>query len=101
MIEGEQPHLNPHERLLLNSFGQPNVMSEYRFSLTLTGPLDDDQSERLSDALSPWVTEVCADGIRVDALSLTGSVGQQAAGHLPAAHPGKPVRLLGRYSLVG
>ncbi len=101
MIEVEQPHLNPHQRLLLKSFGQPNVMSEYGFSLTLTGRLDDDQTERLSDALRPLVSEICAVGLSVDGLSLICSVGEQTAGRIRAINPARPVRLLGRYSLAG
>jgi hypothetical protein len=100
-IESEQPHLNPHQRLLLTSFGQPNVMSEYRFSLTLTGPLQEDQSERLSNALRPLLSNVCDVGIRVDGLSLIGSVKEQTAGQPLATNSGRPVRLLGRYSLAG
>ena len=42
--EHAAPHLNDYQRLLLESFGDPNVLSEYRFSITLTGPLDDDAS---------------------------------------------------------
>lgn len=95
-----QHHLSPHQRLLLKSFGQPNLMREYQFSLTLTGALDDDQSQRLSQALRPIIAEVCAAGIRVDALSLTSCAEQLISEQPPATGPGTPTRLLGRYSLA-
>lgn len=127
----EHPHLSPHQRLLLKSFGQPNVMSEYRFQLTLTGPLDDRQRARVLGALRPLVAELCAAGTCVDGLSLTGATrpavhdrvafgpltdGPSTHGpltHSPLTHgpvtlgpvPGhpseRPMRVLGRYALAG
>jgi len=83
-------HLSDYQRLLLRSFGHPNVMSEYRFSIALTGPLDAAHLERISQALWPVMEEICATGVTVDGLSLFGDSG----GRLP-------MRLLGRYALGG
>jgi hypothetical protein len=80
--------LNDHQRLLLNSFGDPHVLSEYRFQITLTGPLDGAHLERVAQALWPMLEEICADGVLVDGLSLCG----QSDGRTP-------MRLLGRYRL--
>jgi Protein of unknown function (DUF1045) len=80
--------LNDHQRLLLKSFGDPHVLSEYRFYITLTGPLDTAHLERVSQALWPMLEEICASGVTVDGLSLFGEAGGRA-----------PLRLIGRYSL--
>lgn len=81
-------HLNDHQRLLLKSFGDPHVLSEYRFYITLTGPLDTAHLERVAQALWPMLEEICASGVTVDGLSLLGESGDRA-----------PLRLIGRYRL--
>lgn len=83
-------HLSTYQRLLLKSFGHPPVMSEYRFSITLTGPLDASHLERVSQALWPVLGDLCSEGITVDGLSLFGDAGGRA-----------PMRLIGRFGLGG
>ena len=95
--EDEHPHLSPYQRLLLKSFGQPDVMSEYRFSTTLAGPLDHQQLDRLSGALAPLIAGLCAEGVCVDGLSLIGTRSPTGNGR----NPGAAARLLGRYALAG
>jgi hypothetical protein len=60
--------------------------SPYRFSITLTGPLEKAHLERVTQALWPVLEEICASGVTVDALSLFGDSGGRA-----------PMRLIGRY----
>jgi hypothetical protein len=87
---GDDRHLSDYQRLLLRSFGHPHVMSEYRFSITLTGPLDTAHLERVSQALWPVIEEICTSGVTVDGLSLFGDAGGRT-----------PMRLIGRYRLDG
>ncbi len=82
------PQLSDYQRLLLESFGDPYVLSEYRFSITLTGPLDAAHLERVAQALWPVLEEICASGVTVDGLSLCGDTGGRT-----------PMRLIGRYHL--
>lgn len=82
------PHLNDHQRLLLKSFGDPHVLSEYRFYITLTGPLETAHLERVAQALWPMLEEICASGVTINGLSLFGDTGGRA-----------PLRLIGRYRL--
>jgi hypothetical protein len=82
------PKLSDYQRLLLESFGDPYVLSEYRFSITLTGPLDATHLERVSQALWPVLEEICAEGVTIDGLSLFGDAGGRT-----------PMRLIGRYHL--
>lgn len=83
-------HLSDYQKLLLKSFGHPQVMSEYRFSIALTGPLDVAHLERVSQALWPVMEEICASGVTVDGLSLFGYPGGRT-----------PMRMIGRYHLSG
>jgi Protein of unknown function (DUF1045) len=80
--------LNDHQRLLLKSFGDPHVLSEYRFCIMLTGPLDAAHLERVSQALWPMLEEICTSGVTVDGLSLFGESGDRTS-----------LRLIGRYRL--
>lgn len=86
--EHASPHLSDYQRLLLESFGDPFVLSEYRFAITLTGPLDATHLERVAQALWPVLEEICASGVTVDGLSLFGDSGGRT-----------PMRLVGRYRL--
>jgi hypothetical protein len=86
--EYANPNLSDYQRLLLESFGDPYVLSEYRFSITLTGPLDAAHLERVAQALWPVLEEICASGVTVDGLSLFGDGGGRS-----------PMRLIGRYHL--
>src|SRR5262245_31473818 len=86
--EYASPLLSDYQRVLLESFGDPYVLSEYRFVITLTGPLDAAHLERVAQALWPVLEEICASGVSVDALSLFGDTGGRS-----------PMRLIGRYRL--
>jgi hypothetical protein len=84
----ESTELNDHQQLLLKSFGDPHVLSEYRFHVTLTGPLETAHLERVAQALWPMLEDICANGVAVDGLSLFGETSGRA-----------PMRLIGRYRL--
>ena len=80
--------LSDYQRVLLESFGDPDVLSEYRFAIALTGPLDVAHLDRVAQALWPVLEEICAEGVTVDGLSLFGDAGGPS-----------PMRLIGRYHL--
>jgi hypothetical protein len=80
--------LSDYQRLLLASFGDPYVLSEYRFYIALTGPLDPAHLDRVAQALWPVLEEICASGVTVDGLSLFADAGGRS-----------PMRLMGRYRL--
>lgn len=88
--DDDSRHLSDYQRLLLKSFGQPQLTSEYRFSIALTGPLETAHLERVSQALWPVIEDICASGVTVDGLSLFGDAGGRT-----------PMRLVGRYRLGG
>lgn len=86
--EHANPNLGDYQRLLLESFGDPHVLSEYRFAITLTGPLDAAHLERVAQALWPVLEDICASGVTIDGLSLFGDGADRT-----------PMRLIGRYRL--
>ena len=54
------PHLNDYQRVLLESFGDPYVLSEYRFAIRLTGSLDTAHLGRVAlGALARARRELC------------------------------------------
>ena len=81
-------HHSDYQRLLFESYGDTNVLSEYRFHITLTGPLDNAHLDHVAQALWPVIEEICATGVTVDALSLFGDPGGRM-----------PLRLIGRHRL--
>ena len=91
--------LNDHQRLLLKSFGDPHVLSEYRFYITLTGPLEAAHLERVSQALWPMLEEICASGVTVDGLSLVGEFWWPRAAPPDPALPARSLK--SRRVLVG
>ena len=84
--ERQGQSLSDYQLLLLESFGDPHVLSEYRFSITLTGPLDGAHLERVTQALWPVLDEICAAGVTIDALSLFGDPGGRSAMRLISRH---------------
>lgn len=64
----------------------PGDAHEHRFSITLTGPLDGNHLERVTQALWPVLDDICASGVTVDALSLFGEPGGRTAMRLISRH---------------
>lgn len=62
--------LSPRQRALLDLWGYPFVMEEFRFHLTLTDPLDPAETVPVMAALSDWFGPVLPRPFRVDALCL-------------------------------
>ena len=71
-------------------WGYPYVMEEFRFHLTLTNKLSDDQIEPFRTALSHLVTPLCEARFAIKEICLFGDPGDQ-----------KPFRLLKRFPLAG
>ncbi len=82
--------LSRSQNALLERWGYPYVIEEFRFHLTLTSRLDREEGEVVRRALAPLVEPLCRDARVVDAISLF---------HQPRR--GSPFRLLHRYLLAG
>jgi hypothetical protein len=85
-----QEPLTDHQRLLLEIWGSPFVLGEYRFHMLLTEPLDTPRQKKVAQAIWPLLEEVCIQGIEIEALTLFGDPGH-----------GRPLKLLHRYPLDG
>jgi phosphonate metabolism protein PhnN/1,5-bisphosphokinase (PRPP-forming) len=82
--------LTPAQDALLQRWGYPYVLEEFRFHFTLTERLEDDKRNRVRESLAPLVQALNAEPLRVDALSLF----EQAAAD-------QPFRLMRRYGFDG
>jgi putative phosphonate metabolism protein len=82
--------LTPRQRALLDRWGYPFVMDEYRFHMTLTGRLDDDEGQAVLAALMPLAAPFGHEPLVIDALSV-----------FVQDHPTVPFRLAARYALTG
>lgn len=85
----ESARLTPRQARLLERWGYPYVLEEFRFHMTLTGPLPPDAREgwlgRLSSAFAP----IARGEVSIDALTLLRQ------------EPGEPFKVVERFPLAG
>ena len=62
--------LTPRQIELLDRWGYPYVRNEFRFHMTLAGPLPEEQRTEISAALSKAFSPRAADHFEIDAISL-------------------------------
>lgn len=65
-----QAGLSARQERNLQRWGYPYVMEDFRFHLTLTGPISDPIAERLMPCLQALVAPAVADRLEIDAISL-------------------------------
>lgn len=82
--------LTDRQEEYLVRWGYPYVMEEFRFHLTLTNKLSDDQITPVKSGLSGFVAPLCQEPFTVREVCLFGDPGDQ-----------KPFRLLKRFPLDG
>jgi putative phosphonate metabolism protein len=81
--------LTRRQEELLERWGYPYVMEEFRFHMTLTARLDAGEGAAVREALVPLVAPLCQIPLAVDAISLF---------HQPSVEA--PFRLVDRYKLA-
>lgn len=81
--------LSARQRALLDQWGYPYVMEEFRFHLTLTGNLDEMQEQAVIAVLEPWLAPILPRPFVIEDLCLFG---EDAAGRF---------HLLSRHALTG
>jgi len=81
--------LTQRQRVLLDQWGYPYVMEEFRFHLTLTGNLEGAQASAVMAVLEPWLVPVLPRPFVIGDLCLFG---EDAAGRF---------HLLSRHALTG
>lgn len=67
--------LSSRQRQLLDCWGYPHVMEEFRFHLTLTGNLALDAGKAVSAVLGPWLAPVLPSPFVIEDLCLFGEDG--------------------------
>jgi len=82
--------LTSRQEALLERWGYPYVMEEYRFHMTLTGELSNSEADRLGAGLSPTLDHLNQEPLPLDAIYIF----EQAAA-------GLPFMLTGRYGFDG
>jgi len=83
--------LSERQRVLLERWGYPYVLDEFRFHMTLTGPVPEELREPLMDALAAtYAREVPAGDLAVEDLCV-----------MREAAPGERFRLAARFPLGG
>lgn len=82
--------LTPRQTELLQRWGYPYVMDEFRFHLTLTGPLNSSQQAYILPVAKECFWDVLTKPCVVDAISI-----------FEQPEPNSPLHILERYSLRG
>lgn len=82
--------LTPRQESLLQTWGYPYVMDEFRFHLTLTGRLNDETAARIKPVLDRMFSDVLGGPLAVDGITLCRE---------PA--PGAPFERVRRYNFAG
>ncbi|MEY4982453.1 MAG: hypothetical protein RIR62_719 [Pseudomonadota bacterium] len=77
--------LTPRQRHLLDQWGYPHVMEEFRFHLTLTDALGGDQAAQTARVLGPWLDPHLPRPFVIEDLCLFGE-DAQGRFHLLARH---------------
>jgi putative phosphonate metabolism protein len=85
-----QAGLSAAQNALLERWGYPYVMAEFRFHMTLTERLDRDEGAGVGRALALLVEPLCQTPLAIDAISLFHQTRRDA-----------PFRLMRRYALSG
>ena len=78
--------LTPRRRELLHTWGYPYVLEEFRFHLTLTDRIPEEQRPEVERALSDWFKPLLGATVPVDALALFTEVSPGAPFMLHAVH---------------
>ena len=70
--------LTPRQEDNLLRWGYPYVAADFRFHMTLTGRLADEELARVEAALAPAVAPLCREPLEIDALALFRQEGPEA-----------------------
>ncbi len=85
-----QASLTPRQRELLSVWGYPYVLDEFRFHLTLTDRIPQEQRPEVERVLSDWFAPLLAADVPLDALAVFTEAEPGAPFELRAVHRLKP-----------
>ena len=81
-------NLTPYQRILFETYGYPFVLDEFRFHMSLTGPLEKSERKTVEPALRDAKADLAADPIEVSSICLAVQ-----------PEPGAPFRVQERFAL--
>ena len=84
------PGLSLRRRLMLAQWGYPYMLTDFRFHLTLTGPLAEGEADAIRGKLAANLEDICASPLTLESISLFGDPGG-----------GRPFQMLARLPLEG
>ena len=90
LAKRRQHGLTARQDELLQQWGYPYVMEEFRFHMTVTARLEAAERITLINALQPMLAGICRRPLRIDAVALFEQPNRNA-----------PFRLVRRYALAG
>ena len=64
--------MSGREAIFLEEFGYPYVLSDFRFHISLAGPLEDAELDEVENALSPRLALFMTEPFRIETLTLLG-----------------------------
>lgn len=85
LAKRDPARLSQRQRALLGLWGYPYVMEEFRFHLTLTGPLEDEVVAAVASVLDGWLAPVLPRPFVIEDLCLFGEDGEGRF-HLVSRH---------------
>ncbi len=68
----EIAEMSPRQAAFLEQFGYPYVLADFRFHISLAGPLDDRDCDEVEKALEPRLAPLMAEPFRIRELTLLG-----------------------------
>ncbi|MGI9384600.1 MAG: DUF1045 domain-containing protein [Methyloligellaceae bacterium] len=83
----QTPGLTANQRVLLAQWGYPFVLSEYRFHISLTGPLSAHECERITPVLIPALKDLQGEKLHIGAICLFAEPSNGGAFRLVARVP--------------
>jgi hypothetical protein len=78
--------MSPGQRQMLETWGYPYVLDEFRFHLTVTDRIPPDRQPAVRDTLTDWFTESLGESIVLDAVALFVEPEPGAPFELHSAH---------------
>ena len=64
--------MTPRQAALLEQFGYPYVLSDFRFHISLAGPLSEPELDEVTRALAPRVEPMLSEPLEIEGLTLLG-----------------------------
>lgn len=83
----EMGELSPREQVFLKEFGYPHVLSAFQFHVSLAGPLEPHELNKVAAALKPHLAPFLAKPVTIGCLSLLGERADNGVFEPVSRHP--------------